>query len=223
MPDDTDATGIDATGIDAAARTVDEELVPRFAEVLDAVIGVGAALARSAAQATTSSTLPQVSQAPLQDMVRFGATAVGNLGGMVVDAARGGRRVVAARTPGAASPGSQQLPRVTQGSTLRVPLLVENTGHAPTPEVAFTVAAVARMAPVSPVEPDDDAAGGGHGVLASDVSFSPTVLVIGPRDFEKLTVRITTSPDTEPGRYRVTVDGADGWFSTDIELDVIAD
>lgn len=228
MPDATDALGIDAPGIDAAARAVDEELVPRVAEMLDAVIGVGAALARSAAQATTSSTLPPVSQAPLQDIVRFGATAVGNLGGLVMDAARGGRRVVAARTPGA-TPGTAgvQLPRVTRGSTLRVPLLVENTGHAPTPEVAFTVAGVEQVDLMAPADAradnHDDVVGGGHGLLAADVTFSPAVLVIGPRDFEKLTVRITTSLDTEPGRYRVTVDGADGWFSTDIELDVIAD
>jgi hypothetical protein len=197
-----------AGGIDDTAAAIEEELLPKLADVVDAALGVGAALTRTLAQATTSRDLPPVGEAHLQDVARFGATAVGNLLGLIVDGARAGTRV--APTPGRrTASAAPAVPTVTAGSTLRVPLLVENTGTTPTPALGFTVAGVERL---------DGAPAEGVG----EATFSPESLVVGARDFEKLTVRIRTTPEASPGRYRVTVEGGDGWFSTSITLDVVA-
>lgn len=186
----------------------DEELLPRLAEVVDAALGVGAAAARTVAQATTSRPLPAVGEEHLQDMARFGATAVGNVLGMIVDASRAGVRSPAAKS---AAPGMDgNAPTVSAGSTLRVPLLVENPSATPTVEVSFRLAHVEGLDGQGP-----------DGI--AEVTFTPPSLVLAARDFEKLTVRILTRPDASPGRYRVTVEGGDGWFSTVIELTVLSD
>ena len=197
-------------GIEDTAAAIEHDLLPQLADVLDAALGVGAALTRTLAQATTSRALPPVGEAHLQDVARFGATAVGNLLGLVVEGARAGTRVApppGRRTDSAAAAAT--VPTVTAGSTLRVPLLVENTGATPTTELGFTVAGVVRL-------------DGADVVGMAQVSFSPETLVVAARDFEKLTVRVRTTQETAPGRYRVTVDGGDGWFTTTITLDVVA-
>jgi len=201
---------------DDTARAVDDDLGPRLAEVVSAALGVGAVMARTVAQATTSQELPEAGDRPLQDIVRFGTTAAGNLLGLVVDGARAGVGTVPVGRRSKTADAAPAGPRVTAGSTLRVPLLVENTGPAPTHEVSFVAAAVDRL----DVEPGDEPAG--PSIDPGAVTFSPPTLVIGPRDFEKLTVRVATTEETDPGRYRVTVDGGDGWFSTVIVFDVVA-
>lgn len=186
----------------------DEELLPRLADVVEAALGVGAAAVRTVAQATTSKPLPAVGEEHLQDMARFGATAVGNVLGMIADASRASMRSPTAK--GAAQGADGSTPTVSAGSTLRVPLLVENPSATPTTEVSF------RLAQIEGLEGQ-----GAEGI--AEVTFTPATLVLAARDFEKLTVRVVTRPDAPPGRYRVTVEGGDGWFSTTIELTVLND
>lgn len=151
--------------------------------------------------------------------MRFGSTAAGNVIRLVIDGARTGGAGTA--VPGGAAPASPRQegradgPRVTAGSTLRVPLLVENTGSATSAEVSFRAMSVRRVDHQPGESPESAALDPGQ------ITFSPGTLVIGPKDFEKLTVRIATTPETAPGRYALTVDGGDGWFSTSIVFDVL--
>jgi hypothetical protein len=201
--------------------------LPRLAEAVDAALGIGAAIVRTVARATTSHPLAPPGDRPLEDIVRYGTTAAGSLIGLVVDAARataGAVTTAAPATPrprppgGAAGPGATgpttTSPRVTAGSTLRVPLLVENTGADPTPEIAFAATGIER-ADLAGSEPTD-----AELPSCATVTFTPPTLVIGPRDFDKLTVRIPTDAATTPGRYRARIEGGDGWFATDVVFDV---
>jgi hypothetical protein len=167
-----------------SARAVDEELVPGLSGIVDAALGLGAAIARTVARATTSRPLPPPGERPLADIVRYGTTAAGSVLSLVVDQARSSSRTVmdAVPTPGRqrnAAERPAQDPWVTAGSTLRVPLLVENTGPAATPEIAFAAVEVERV----DSDTADDAA---RLPISAAVTFTPPVLVIPPRDFEKL-------------------------------------
>lgn len=193
--------------------------LPALGDVVGAALAVGAAVARTVAQATSPAPLPPVGNAPLQDIVRFGSTAAGNVIRLVIDGARAGG--TGAPVPAGAAPASHRQdagadgPRVTAGSTLRVPLLVENTGSTASAEVSFRALSVRRVDQQPGESPESEAVDPGQ------VAFAPESLVIGPKDFEKLTVRIATTPETAPGRYALTVDGGDGWFSTSIVFDVV--
>lgn len=176
-------------------------------------------MARTFAQATTDKPLPpREGRPPLEEMFRLGAVSAGNLIASVVGGARSSVRVARAPAAGTSTPPTSgsatgARPRVTAGSTLRIPLLVENSSAAATDEVAFVVRTIGRAdGPHDPL----------LGLDVSAVSFSPERLVIGPRDFEKLTVRIMTSAAAAAGSYRAVIVGGDGWFSTEIEFDVLA-
>jgi hypothetical protein len=190
------------------------QVAQRLAELVSTTLDVGASVARSVAAATTTRELPKSGGAPLDDIVTFGAAAAGNILGRAVDAVRAADRVTrmasgtaGTRTPPA--PATSGRPRVTAGSTLRVPLLVENTGPTPTTELAFEAVEIARLSGAE-----------GEGIAAAQLAFTPSTLLIAQRDFEKLTVRINTAPTTAPGLYAATISGGGGWFSTVIEFEV---
>lgn len=204
-----------------SARAVDDELVPKLTEVVNAALGVGAALVRTIAQATTSCPLPPPGERPLEDIARYGTTAVGSLLGLVVDGARSSSRTAMAANPRRGrQPNTKERPgpEVTAGSTLRVPLLIENTSPSATPEITFAAAEIERV----DFGTANDGASEAEAPDTASVTFTPRKLVIAPRDFEKLTVRIPTSDVTTPGRYRVRVEGGGGWFATEIVFDVVS-
>lgn len=195
----------------SADRDVADGIGLRVTELVNATIDLGAQLTRSVAQVTTREPLPPPGDRPLEDIVTYGAAAAGNVLSLLSGASR---LVPGARSPNPAAASTSDGPVITVGSTLRVPLLVENTGAVPTVELAFEATDVTRTGPAGDVT--------GTAIDASDVSFSPPTLVVAPRDFEKLTVRIATAPDAAPGRYRATIAGGDGWFSTVIDFGVNA-
>jgi len=198
-----------------------DKVTARLTELVGATLHLGASMARSLARATTSKNLPPTGQAPLDDIVQFGAMAARNVIGLVVDGVSSGGRRTSATAPsgfgdGASGSGAGggARPQVTAGSTLRVPLLVENTGQSATREITFGAASIRR---------EDCPDGASCTCLpTSRASFTPPSIVIAPRDFEKLTVRLATTPETAPGRYRATISGGDGWFSTMIDFSVVA-
>lgn len=193
-----------------ADRDVADGIGVRVTELVNATIDLGAQLTRSVAQVTTRDPLPPPGGRPLEDIVTYGAAAAGN----VLSLLSGASRLVPGRSPNPAAPATSDGPVITAGSTLRVPLLVENTGAVPTVELAFEATDVTRTGPSGDVT--------GTAIEVSAVSFSPPTLVVAPRDFEKLTVRIATAADAVPGRYRATIAGGDGWFSTVIDFGVNA-
>lgn len=184
-----------------------DPLADRLAQVLDAGLELGASLARSLAGATGSTDVAPTGKPPIDDIVSFGSAAASNLIGLVTSAAPAG----AGRTAPTRSPKST--PMVTAGSTLRVPLLVENTGESPTRALTFAASSVLR----SGCEDGDQCS-----CLSADgVTFSPETLVVAARDFEKLTVRLATHVETPAGDYRAAVVAGDGWFSTVIAFSVV--
>lgn len=140
----------------------------------------------------------------------------GNVIGLVAAGARSGvnlgARASRAATPERAPARTQ--PMVTTGSTLRVPLLVENTGQTPTRSLTFTPASIVRAG-------CED--GAGCTCLPPDtVRFSPETLVVAAHDVEKLTVRFAVPADAPPGDYTADVAAGGGWFSTTIRFSVVA-
>ncbi len=213
--------GFDPLGLAAGA-------MGRIGDLVRTTLDAGASMARSAAAATATKDLPPRGATSLEDIVTFGTAAAGNLFRYAMDAARTAERFASTMTPGAPTPesshrppppgdpagmfGGTDRPRVARGAVLRVPLLVENAGADPTPELDFDATGVQRVSAVN--------GGAGDGIGVDQVTFTPTTLTVGPRDFEKLTVRIHTAPGTATGTYRATVTGGGGWFSTVIEFDV---
>jgi hypothetical protein len=100
-------------------------------------------------------------------------------------------------------------PIVRAGSTLRVPLLVQNQESASTPEMGFVCPTLERLDGTD-----------GRGPEPSDLRFVPPMLMVGPRDFEKLTVLVAVPPDATAGRYRAHIVGDPGAFRTALEFDV---
>lgn len=193
---------------------VDEVLV-QLAGLLNSTVDAGASMARVIAK-TTAQQAVGLEPAQLGEALRNGAAAAGNVIGLFVNglraatAAPAGRRFTAEPNGYDARPGPE-LPSVSAGSTLRVPLLVENREAAEMSGLDFTCRSVDRLVP-----------GAGPGVDRRQVRFEPSTLTVAARDFEKLTVRVATAPDTSPGRYRVTIVGGADVFSTTLEFDVLA-
>ncbi len=196
-----------------------DPLTDRVADVVDAGLRLGASLARTLASATGSKDVAPSGTPPLDDVVSFGTATASNLIGLVASGVRAGIDVTN-RVAGAAgvgrpdqAPAPSSSPFITVGSTLRMPLLVENTGQTPTRSLTFSTTSIVRS-------------GCGDGKACTCLSvdavrFDPETLIVAARDFEKLTVRITAPADTPPGDYRASITAGDGWFSTDIGFSVV--
>jgi hypothetical protein len=197
-----------------------DPLTDRLTEVVDAGLQLGASLARRLAE-MTGSPEQQECGAPVDDLVRFGSEAAGNVLGLVAAGARTGvnlgARASRAVTPErGASPRPTQaasLPMVTRGSTLRVPLLVENTGQTPTRSLTFATTSLVRAGCADAVECTC--------LPAESVTFAPETLVVAAHDFEKLTVRVAVPSDAPPGGYTASITAGNGWFSTTIGFSVV--
>ena len=112
-----------------------DPLTERVADVVDAGLQLGASLARTLAGATGTADVAPTGKPPIDDIVRFGSATASNLMGLVASGARAGVDV-STKPTGVAGRSDQaparNTPMVTVGSTLRVPLLVENPGQTPT-------------------------------------------------------------------------------------------
>ena len=203
-----------------------EQLIKGVADLASATLGVGAAFARIAAQATAGErTVPPPPQpaAPLTAIVHYSAATFVN----VVDAVRAGMGEVqaatgqattgprrSARTAAPAPPPSaasrQNLPTVHPDSTLRMPLSIENTGAEPMVDLHFQCQAL-----------EADPTGAGVPLTVANVRFEPAALTVAPRDFEKLTVYVDVPAGAAPGHYQATIGLESGSFSTTFPFVVV--
>lgn len=186
-----------------------EELTRGVTELVGAVFGVGAAVAKSVAQATAPGKPlppPPAPQGALGEMIHYGLVAATNLVRLTVSGARPGAKTEAAQ----AAPEAAR-PAVSQGATLRIPLSIENPGPEPMQNLQF------RALRVETVQ-----VGGGTRLGVSNVRLEPAVLSVAARDFEKLTVYVDTLPQTAPGLYRAVIGTADGGLETAVEFEVTA-
>jgi hypothetical protein len=186
-----------------------DEFVPEVAELLNQVLGLGAAVTRTVARATDPRQRGTGS-GPLDEIVRNGASALANLVRLTVESLRV-RTQPPAGTPGQ-EPGDQRpasRPGVRAGDTLRMPLFIENPSNGATGLMHFGA--------IDVVSPE----GTGRPLGIAQVRCDPEILKIAARDFEKLTVFVDTDPTTVPGHHRVRVGVPDTAFITTVEFDVV--
>jgi hypothetical protein len=196
---------------DEASRAADEaapDLGRSVAGVVEAVLDVGVSVTKVLAEATAPGgvvePLPPSTPA-FQAIVRYGVTAVGNVatailsGGQVLRRAAGvtvGAAAAGAPVPPASSPATARGgPRVQPGSTLRVPLSVENPGERPMRELTPRVRALRHA-------DGRDAAGV---IPPGAVRFDPEEFDVAPRDFEKLTVFIAVPAQAPVGAFELVL------------------
>jgi hypothetical protein len=168
-----------------------ENLATGVAQLIDAVFGVGAAVARATAEATGRGAKcppPEPGAASFTAMVHYGVIAAGNMISLVSGAA--GRVPKAAPSNAASKPSERSIPRVRPGAKLRVPLSIENPSDRPMLGLSPRLRRVFLTGIESPAALSSDA-----------VQFIPANLDVLPRDFEKLTVSVTVPENAAAGRY----------------------
>ena len=178
-----------------ASEPKGDELTRSMLDVVEAGLGVGVALARTAAVVANGgrAVAPPEEDRPIPALIHYSLAAVSELAGLATRAFSFRPSPAAAPdAPAARSAGRAAGPRVRAGATLRVPLSIENPGEQ-------------RMGPLQPqvraVRRDGEAAG--DALPASAVRFTPGEFVVAPKDFEKLTVFVSPPADAPAGRYDV--------------------
>lgn len=197
-------------GTDQTVGQAADELARSVTDLVSAAFGVGAAVAKSAAQATSAGRTvpePKASQGPLGDIVHYGVSTLTNVLRLVVAPAQTVR--AAAATAASSGNAATGRPSVSAGSTLRVPLSIENPSSQGIEQLEFRCLRMDAMT-----------VGQGERLGVANVRLEPTILSIAPRDFEKLTVFVDTLPLTAPGTYRAVVGTAS--FQSDVEFEVAA-
>jgi len=189
-----------------------DEIVDGVAEVVTATLDLVGDIARSTADATSREKVvdrPADDAPPLDVIVHYGLVTVGNVIDMLGSAATTAVRPSRLRRQAAARPAGGGIPSVQPGSTLRVPLSIENTQAEP-------------MEGLSPafVQIDSDRLDAGKPLTCDAVRFEPQALTIAPRDFARPTVFVDTTPETAPGRYeaRLALGGEDVQTSVRFEV-----
>ena len=182
----------------------EDSLVKGVGRLIGTATEIGAALAGAVDKATAGNReLPPAppGETPAAAIIRHGVSAVTNVTRQVVDAAQGARSAAAGAgaSPTSGSPRTQDAPGgpdVHQGSTLRVPLSIENPGREPMNGLVPAVASWSRR--------------DGTAEAPGAVRFVPERLDIEPRDFEKLTVFVDVETGAAPGAYRLDVNLGQG-------------
>ncbi|HET9051823.1 MAG TPA: hypothetical protein VFO60_08970 [Candidatus Dormibacteraeota bacterium] len=210
-----------------------DELAAGVADVLRAAVGVGTAVARTVARtAGAAGAVPRADDAAqLGALVQSSLAAAGSVARVVVYGIGVAARAVAASPPDGAAPGSRRTgdgaasaassepaplptaPEVHAGSTLRVPLSVENPDEQPLAlEMRCSGAVRLDGAPEGTPVP----------ALAQAVRFDPATLTVAPRDFEKVTVFVDVPVGAAAGPHRIAITDAAGSFSATLDVRVHA-
>lgn len=207
-------------------KSRDDPIIASALDVFSAALGLGAALARTVAEATAGGKpIPEPARnaGPVNIMVHYSVAAATNviraaLSGALQQTAENARadngslNVPAAEVQPAeaATAAVSPMPTVRRGASLRIPLSIENPTPEPMIGLSFSCQAMKSQL-----------AGTGRPLTEQAVRFEPTSLDISPRDFEKLTVFIDTEVTTAPGLYEAVIGLDSGGFETGIRFQVI--
>jgi hypothetical protein len=166
-----------------------------ISEVVNAALSVGAAVARTVAEATSpsgGSARPGTpGEGPFADIVHYSVEAALNFARLVVRGMPSTVRPASSGSETAAAPG---YPSVHAGSTLRIPLSIENPSDVEMSQMTFYCGSLSY-----------EGKSAGAPLAAAAFVFEPATLTIGPHDFEKVTVFITTSENTASGTYEAQI------------------
>jgi hypothetical protein len=169
-----------------------DNLAKGVADLVDAFIGVGAAVAKATAQATARGAEcppPQADASSLSILTHYSLVTAGNLVAVVSAAATtAGKNVNLTKAAPKTPAGS--LPRARPGATLRVPLSVENPSDRPMSGLSPRL----RRVLVGGVESS-------KALPAEAVQFTPKNFSVAPKDFEKLTLSVAIPEGAAVGRY----------------------
>ena len=169
-----------------------DNLAQGVAGLIQAAIGVGAAIAKATAQATARDANcpppPETDAAPLSVLVHYTLATASNLISLV-SAAAGIARKASGIQP-ATKTANDGIPLVRPGAQLRVPLSVENPSDRP----MNGLAPLLRRVLVGGIESSD-------ALPASAVRFTPKSFSVAPKDFEKLTLSVAVPGAAASGRY----------------------
>jgi hypothetical protein len=198
---------------DNAGADAVKELTESLTHLVGSVFGVGAAVAKSVAEATAGDRpLPSTKgEGPLGEMITYGVAAASNVVRTVVAGA--GSAAKAAQEATQKASGSETPPthpQVHAGGTLRIPLSIENPSDQPLAAMTFVTKEIRHRLD-----------GAGDPLSAAAVRFSPQTLTIGPKDFEKLTVYVDTTATAAPGIYVVRIGVVSGDFETEVGFAVL--
>jgi hypothetical protein len=189
-----------------------EAIASGIADVVTAALSVGAAVARTVAEATSpggKSARPGApGEGPVADIIHYSVETASNFARMVVSGLPSSMRTAQS---GAAAPSTAPIfPTVHAGATLRVPLSIENPSDSEMSQMKFYCGELTH-----------DARGTGSPLTTAAFVFQPAVLTIASRDFEKVTVFVTTGEDTAVGSYvaKIMVEGAS--FESALRFDVL--
>jgi len=180
---------------DSAQTSSPDNLANGVAGLIDAAIGVGAAMAKATAEATARGAEcppPEPGAAPLSVLVHYSLATAGNLIALVTSAAGVAAGAVGSSDPAKPAPKAPAgaVPRVRPGAKLRVPLSVENTS-----DRAMTgLSPRLRRVLVGGAETQ-------NALPADAVHFTPKSFSVAPKDFEKLTVIVAIPETAAAGRY----------------------
>ena len=205
----------------AGERNVNEvadDVAKSVSETVGALLGVGVSVARLFARATAQpghEVTVTPGQGPLSEIIQYGIATAANVVRVIPTAlndasrvARGAAQTVSRST--AAQGAGSGVPTVRLGSTLRVPMSIENPTDQPMTEMQFKILRVAS-------EPS----GNGASLPATAIRFEPPVLTVAARDFEKLTVLVDVPAGTAPGRYDASIGLMEGSFELSFVFDVV--
>lgn len=195
----------ETTGVDDIATDVSDVIV--------AVLGIGAAIAKTFAEATSGSKKvpqPEDGRGPINVMIHYGMVGITNVVGVVAGTVGNKEDQENNVKQKNKEQTTSFVPVVEKGATLRIPLSIENPGGEPMQDMAFSCTLM-ESKPTAPGRPLTKAA----------LRFQPEVLNIAPKDFEKLTVFIDTTEDTAPGNYTATIGIGIDTFKSKVHFEVI--
>ncbi len=193
-----------------------DEVIKELADVVNTTLGVGATISKAMANATAANQpvpLPKKEGEPLNEMVHYGITTITNVINLAVQSTSFGSGSDVPKPKATAkkdkSPDST-LPTVRRGSTLRMPLSIENPGEEPMTGLTFACLSIKA-----------DTDGRGKLLEVGSIRFDPINLNVAPKDFEKLTALLDTAADTALGTYTATIGLGKGVFEMDLTFRVI--
>jgi hypothetical protein len=197
---------------------VADDVAKSVSETVGALLGVGVSVARLFARATAQpghEVTVSPGQGPLSEMIQYGVATAANIIRVIPatlnDASRVARDTAQTASRSTAAQGAGTgVPTVRLGSTLRVPMSIENPTDQPMNDMRFKILRVAS-------EPS----GNGTSLPAGAIRFEPQVLTVGARDFEKLTVLVDVPSGTAPGRYDASIGLVEGSFELSFVFDVV--
>jgi hypothetical protein len=194
-----------------------DDVAKSVSETVGAILGVGVSVARLFARATAQpghEVTVTPGQGPLSEMIQYGVATAANVVRVIPAAFNDASRVARGTAQTVSRSGAQGagtgIPAVRIGSTLRVPMSIENPTDAPMNDMRFKILRVAS-------EPSEN----GASLPASAIRFEPPVLTVAARDFEKLTVLVDVPAGTATGRYDASIGLMEGTFELSLVFDVV--